>query len=173
MKTRRLNLIVAGLVVLVAAASLAQAGEASKTNAPAKAAYGSAAMTDGVKSVYTNYFKIEEALSEDSLKDVPTYARAIVSTVTNDVKKLMPVEVATQAEELAKAKELPEAREAFKVLTASLIHYLDDRDVRTKSYNEMFCPMANAIWLQKADDETKNPYLGKSMPQCGTINRTL
>jgi threonyl-tRNA synthetase len=162
------------ILAILTGTTFARAGEQAKPGAEAvKGLYGSAALTDTVKGIFTNYFKIEETLTEDSLTNVAANARAIAKAVTGDAQKLLPAEIAKQAEELAKATELPAAREALKPLTESLTRFLADHEVKTKVYQEMFCPMANAYWLQKADDETKNPYLGKSMPQCGQINRTF
>ena len=49
---------------------------------------------------------------------------------------------------------------------------LAEREVRSTSYREFYCPMQDASWLQKGE-ETANPYMGSSMLQCGTPKRTF
>jgi hypothetical protein len=67
---------------------------------------------------------------------------------------------------------LPEERESFKDLSQSLIKYMADKRVKTGRYEEIFCPMANAYWLQTNQD-ISNPYLGHSMPGCGETKRSF
>jgi Protein of unknown function (DUF3347) len=129
-------------------------------------------MMEPVNSVYTNYTKIQLALVKNSLKDVPETASAIAKAVKGDEMKMLSPDVAQQAEKLAKAKDLVEAREAFGHLSDSLIKYLDEHKVKSGAYKEAYCPMANASWLQTSE-RIQNPYLGKSMPHCGEIKRTF
>lgn len=121
-----------------------------------------------VKSVYDNYLAIQKELAGDSLKGVDQYASAIAKAVRGDGMKMLPMDVARQAEALAKTKDLKTAREAFKPLSASLVKYLADNKAGRGLYHEAYCPMAKAGWLQ-VDKEIKNPYYGKSMLDCGSF----
>lgn len=141
-------------------------------NASPLRATDDSALMEPVKSVYDNYLKIQSSLANDSIKGVSDEANAISKAVKGDSKKTLPAEVGTQADTLAKATDLPSAREAFKGLSASLIKYLADHEVQSGSYTEAYCPMANASWLQ-AGKTVSNPYLGQSMPTCGEIKRTF
>lgn len=124
------------------------------------------ALTAPVKSVYGHYLKIQACLAKDSLTGVAENANAIAKAVQTDAKTL-PAAVATEAETLAKASDLKSARAAFKPLSDSLIRYLADHKAKS-AYVEVYCPMANANWLQ-ADKNVKNPYLEKAMSDCGEI----
>jgi hypothetical protein len=124
------------------------------------------ALTAPVKSVYDHYLKIQADLAKDSLTGVAENANAITKAVQGDAK-ILPAEVGTQAEALAKAKDLSSARAAFKPLSDALIKYLADNKTKG-AYVEVYCPMARASWLQ-ADKNVRNPYLGQSMPDCGEI----
>lgn len=126
------------------------------------------ALMEPVKSVYDSYLKIQTELVKDSLKDVSENATAIAKAVRGDSMKMLPAEVATQADSLAQAKDLKSAREAFKPLSESLIKYLADNNAGKGLYHEAYCPMAKASWLQSGKD-IKNPYLGKEMPDCGVL----
>jgi len=135
---------------------------------PAVRAAGSSAMMEPVKSVYDHYVKIQTELAKDSLKGVDEHASAIAKAVKGDDMKMLPSDVATQAETLAKAKDLKAAREALKPLSASLIKYLADNKVPNGTYHEVYCPMVKASWLQKGTD-IKNPYMGMEMLTCGKV----
>lgn len=119
-----------------------------------------------VKSVYDHYLKIQSELANDSLKGVGEHASAIAKAAKADDMKMLPADVATQAEKVGQAKNLKAAREAFKPLSASLIKYLADNKVPKGTYREASCPMVKASWLQ-TDKAIKNPYMGKEMLACG------
>jgi Cu(I)/Ag(I) efflux system membrane fusion protein len=124
------------------------------------------ALTAPVKSVYGHYLKIQADLANDSLTGVAENANAITKAVQGDAK-ILPVEVGTKAEALAKAKDLSAARDAFKPLSDALIKYLADNKAKG-AYVEVYCPMARASWLQ-ADKNVNNPYFGTAMSGCGVI----
>jgi hypothetical protein len=126
------------------------------------------ALMQPVKSVYDSYLKIQAELVKDSLNGVADNATAIAKAVRGDEMKMLPSDVATQADALAQAKDLKTAREAFKPLSTSLIKYLADNKAGKGTYHEAYCPMAKASWLQPGKD-IKNPYLGKAMPDCGQL----
>jgi hypothetical protein len=128
------------------------------------------ALMEPVKSVYANYLKIQAALAKDSLESVSEMAVAMAKAIKGDEMKMLPSDIARQAETLAKSSDLKTARKAFKPLSDSLIKYLADHKVQSGSYNEAYCPMAEASWLQ-AGKKINNPYMGKSMAGCGEIKR--
>jgi hypothetical protein len=126
------------------------------------------ALMEPVKSVYDHYLAIQNELAKDSIKGVDEHASAIAKAVKGDGMKMLPADVATQAETLAKAKDIKAAREADKPLSASLIKYLADNKAGKGMYHEAYCPMVKASWLQ-TDKAIKNPYMGKAMLTCGEL----
>jgi hypothetical protein len=126
------------------------------------------ALMEPVKSVLDHYLAIQKELTKDSIKGVEEHANAIAKAVKGDDMKMLPPEVAKEAEALAKAKDLKTAREADKLLSASLVKYLADNKAGRGVYHEVYCPMAKASWLQ-TDKTVKNPYMGKAMPDCGEL----
>lgn len=174
MKTRRLIAVFSAVALTAALVAHAEDGSAknqSKTNnigiAPGTAG---GSLKSPVGPVLDHYLKIQAALADDSTKGVSDNAAAIAKAVKADDTKTLPPEVASAADGLAKAKDLPEARESFKDLSQSLIKYMADKKVKTGKFEEIFCPMANAYWLQTNQD-IANPYLGHSMPGCGETKR--
>ena len=121
-----------------------------------------------VQSVYDNYIAVQGALAQDSLKGVSTAATAMVKAIQADSMKMLSPKLAQQAEALAKAKDLPTTRDAFKSLSESLISYLKEQKVPAGAYYVAYCPMAKASWLQTSKT-ILNPYMGTSMVHCGQI----
>jgi hypothetical protein len=147
-------------LMLLAAASLGTAANATADDMPA--------LMPPVKSVYDHYLKIHDALAKDTLTGINEHSSAIAKAVRGDTMKMLPASVADQAEKLGKATDLKAAREAFKPLSDSLAKYLADHKVPKGTYYKVYCPMADANWLQ-TDKKIQNPYYGKAMIDCGEI----
>ena len=120
--------------------------------------------------VMQDYQKIQEALAADTLKPVATFAKSISRVVRNDQEKRLPVSLADQADKLSKDTDLMAARENFKSLSTTLISYLQKMNVKGTGYQENYCPMVKASWLQKGK-KINNPYYGKEMSDCGEAKR--
>jgi Cu(I)/Ag(I) efflux system membrane fusion protein len=135
-------------------------------NTPVRA--DDSALMEPVKSVLDHYLTIQTNLANDSIKGVDQEALALAKAAKADAMKMLPPEVAKQAETLARAKDLKAAREAFKPLSVSLIKYLAEHKAGRGTYHEVYCPMAEASWLQTGKD-IRNPYMGKEMLDCGEL----
>jgi Cu(I)/Ag(I) efflux system membrane fusion protein len=153
-----MNIKAVGTSLLAAASLFAVAARAAD----------SPMLSEPVKSVYDHYLKIQGELAKDSLTGVEEQAKAIAKTVRGDNMKRFPAVLARQAETLARARDLATVRKAFKPLSDSLIKYLADNKAPKGTYYEVYCPMADASWLQAGKD-VKNPYMGKAMSSCGVI----
>ena len=136
----------------------------------ALAAAEQAVLKGPVKAVYDHYLMIQTELAKDSIKGLDEHAGAIAKAVLSDDTKALTPEIASQAETLAKARDLKAARESFKPLSNSLIKYLSEHKVPKGTYYEAYCPMVKASWLQ-ADKKIANPYMGKEMLTCGEIKK--
>ena len=135
---------------------------------PAVRSAESPALVESAKSVLDHYLVIQTELAKDSLKGLDEPANAIAKAVKGDDLKMLPPEVAKQAETLAQAKDLKTAREAFKPLSTSLIKFLADNKAGKGTYHVAYCPMVKASWLQSQKSIT-NPYMGKEMLTCGVL----
>lgn len=147
----------------------AHAGHGGTTaSAPAKTTAPKLALNGVAKPVFENYLAVQASLAGDSLETISTSASAVAQAARNDTAKTLPVEVAVQAEALAKAKDLAAARKAFRPLSESLIRYAKSGNIPAGTLYEVYCPMAKAGWLQ-ADKAVRNPYFGQAMLSCGQI----
>jgi len=118
-----------------------------------------------VQAIFDSYIKAQAALVQDSLAGVTEAGSAMTKGLPGAASQSLPPAVTSQAESLAKAKDLDSARAAFKLLSNSLIEFAKGHN-GTGTYHIAYCSMARASWLQTGTT-IMNPYFGKSMPHCG------
>ena len=122
----------------------------------------------------THYLAIQMALADDSLIQVPEHSAALKDMALATLKESghgdkqlghgAAAAFASATDQLAKAKNLEEARRAFGELSDALV---ESGDVTTTgSLNVAYCPMAKRHWLQTGN-EISNPYYGSQMLRCG------
>lgn len=126
------------------------------------------AMMGSTPVVFATYFKIASALAHDSTDGIRANALAIADAIRRDHFGMLPAAVVAEADALAQAKGLFQARIVFKELSKSLVRYRADWKI-TGKYKRVECPVAKASWLQKNGTEIENPYLGKKKPRCGIV----
>jgi Cu(I)/Ag(I) efflux system membrane fusion protein len=139
-------------------------------------------------SVYSAYYKIHRALSQDALADVRSGAKALLeelkkpdmaqlkgdahTTWMDDLKAL-----SKAAEGLQEATDIHRAREFFSNLSELLIGVARRFGVSGAIPVKRFhCPMAfdfrGADWLQSGE-EVENPYFGSTMFRCGSLEESF
>ncbi len=94
------------------------------------------------------------------------------SKIFNDIKE----DVVENAEHIAEnAGNIEHQREHFEILSGDIYDLVKAFGTGQTLY-KVFCPMYNngkgAFWLSETK-EIKNPYFGKSMPTCGTVQEKL
>jgi hypothetical protein len=110
-------------------------------------------------SLPASYFLASSALAADDFARARQLLSALASQSSGDLK--------TRAQTAAGAADIEAMRESFKTLTEEVaIHrsYPDD-------YAVAFCPRYKngSKWIQKREAPIANPYLGKSIPSCGSF----
>jgi len=106
------------------------------------------------------YISITEALYKDDLRAAKKAAKGMIK---HDKKSAL----AAPASEIAKAKNLAAAREAFKSMSAKAVKMAESS--KDGKYTVMHCPMVKGgagDWLS-ADGKVNNPYFGSKMAHCG------
>ena len=140
-----------------------------------------------IKDVVTNYLQIKNALTNDDGKAAATAGNATVEAIGKvDISRLTPDQKKTYGEMADDIKEMSEhigknadklehQREHFDMLSKDVYDLVKQFGAGQSLYKD-FCPMYNnkkgAIWLSETK-EIHNPYLGKSMPTCGSIKEEL
>lgn len=154
---------VSALALAASCTPIAQASSAQTSQSPDLNATSKATLPDTVRPVFENYFKIHAALATDSLEGVSESAAAIAQTVRNNPANPLPARLARQADRLAGAKNLTQARDAFLRMSPHVIDYVKKN--RLSGFYMGYCRMERLAWLQ-ADPTVANPHMGKAMPRC-------
>ncbi|BCS35466.1 hypothetical protein TBR22_A46930 [Luteitalea sp. TBR-22] len=129
-----------------------------------------ASAVDLIAEVVTPYLAIQEALVKDDLAPVAAAAASVqkgAEALGADGAAI--VAAAIKARE---ARSLETARAAFGDLSTALIAFADRTRQPIEGKVVAFCPMVNKSWVQ-ADGAVANPYYGKSMATCGSVQRKL
>jgi hypothetical protein len=137
--------------------------------------------------IVNSYVKIKNALTQDNDKDaasagsdmVKAFANFNKSTLSEENSKLF-AEIEGTAREhaehiIANAGNIKHQREHFEMLSKDVYDLVKGIGSDQKLYWD-HCPMYNnnkgADWLSETK-EISNPYLGKAMPDCGTVKEEL
>jgi Cu(I)/Ag(I) efflux system membrane fusion protein len=112
-----------------------------------------------------------DALSSDNLaeyqKQLPGLLEALHQTPEDIRKILMPF-----AEKLVPGKDLKEARRPFEPFSNAVADIVRTQPAAERQAKIYQCPMSpvlgTARWIQKDNDETRNPFFGSEMYNCGT-----
>jgi hypothetical protein len=112
-------------------------------------------------AVFNDYFNIQTALAQDSLEYVAANARNIAALVRQDKSGAFRLELASAADSLAMATDLPAARQIFKAVSGYLIQTYRAGHGPGGTIRELHDPAQNVNWLQRGE-VVQNPYQGKA-----------
>lgn len=177
MKTKLIAMFVSLITVGASATAFAGPACCSAAAKPGSEAAGSSATP--ARMMLGSYEKISNALAADDLAEAQTAARTFAAVADVSGTQLdCPVSAkedcdAADAEKCTKslkgvmeAKDLEEARDQFKGLSAQVIQLAANEE----DYYVVSCGMSgeNAEWVQ-SDREVRNPYQGSAMLGCGVV----
>lgn len=156
-------------LVLVGVVALALTAAAASTSSPA--------FNREMAPILDAYLDIGHALSQDRLDGVHRAARRIAV----EAKKLhpdkarpghaghygsLPKNIRRSALELARAKTLTAARDAFEELGRHIVVWVIT--AKPAGARVLYCPMVKATWIEKGSG-IHNPYLGIAHETCGRV----
>ena len=140
-----------------------------------------------MKEMVSQYLQMKNALANDNGKDAASAGNAFVESMGKMDRNSLTADKKTKWDNLSDdAKEMAEhigkngdklehQREHFDMLSNDMYDMVKTFGAGQTLYKD-FCPMYNnkkgAIWLSETK-EIKNPYLGKSMPTCGSVKEEL
>ncbi len=143
--------------------------------------------TSSTEELLNNYLKIKNALAKDNDKEAAEAGNEMVKAFDSFDKASLTAEQAKVYNDIVEdAKEHAEhiganegniehQREHFETLSQETYELVKVVGAGQKLYYA-HCPMYNnnkgADWLSETKD-IENPYLGKSMPTCGTVKEEL
>jgi hypothetical protein len=120
------------------------------------------ALSEGQKTFLANYEPLRAALAADDLTKAKAAAKYLAAT--GDDK-----DAQAAAKKLSGAESLKDAREAFKAVSKRAVAVAAGQP----GYFHAFCPMVpgnQGHWVQTSET-IDNPYWGKAMLRCGTIEK--
>ena len=140
-----------------------------------------------ITDILSGYLKMKNAFAKDNDKDAAATANEMVKAFTNFNKTALTPEQAKiyndieddareHAEHIgSNAGNIKHQREHFDMLSKDIYQLVKTFGGGQKLYYD-HCPMYNdgkgANWISETKD-IANPYLGKSMPTCGTVKEEL
>ena len=77
-----------------------------------------------------------------------------------------------EAIQIKNANGIDAQREHFKTLSVDMYAMLKSLEINDVDLYYDYCPMAKAYWISEKENIV-NPYLGQSMPTCGSVKDTL
>ena len=138
-----------------------------------------------IKSLVSHYLHIKNALANDNAVEAASGAKAMSAVMANLDKSLFTAEqkkiydaneddLKEHAEHISKSK-VDHQREHFVMMSDDLYALVKAYGAGQTLYHD-HCPMYNdnkgAMWLSEVKD-IKNPYMGSSMPKCGTVKEKI
>lgn len=123
--------------------------------------------------VFERYFAILASLSQNTMKDVQSNAKAVAEEAAkleegsgNKARHARLGEIAASAKSLGEKTEIGPAREEFGKLSEKMIEYQKEFGGNESDGKPVYyCGMAKKKWVQR-DKEPGNPYYGPSMAMC-------
>lgn len=126
-----------------------------------------AGLADNARAILERYEKVRAALAADDLGTAKFQAGELVAALGKPEAPAETKALAAPAETISKSSQLPQARDAFKLLSASAIALAGSGH----GYFVVNCPMTpNGDWLQ-TNDKVSNPYFGRAMADCGVVKK--
>lgn len=178
------------LMVAFAATTFAACSNPTKSNAktaitaePTAQTATAPAQNTGASEVVTHYLHLKNALTSDNSKEAATAGGQLHTALVNlgkqtmtDAQKKAYADIASDVEENAEhisenGGNIKHQREHFQSLSGDIYDLVKAFGTSQTLYKD-YCPMAKASWISEVKD-IKNPYLGKSMPTCGSVKETI
>ena len=123
-----------------------------------------------------HYYAIQKSLAADSIAGIPAAAAQIAKLSRSATAKDSPAkpELTPLANAAAglESTDLKSARDGFGELSDRLIAFMKAKKAKSDPPYQFYCPMVKKYWLQ-ADQQTRNPYYGSSMPKCGELVKAV
>jgi Cu(I)/Ag(I) efflux system membrane fusion protein len=140
-----------------------------------------------LKSVFSEYIKLKDALVKDDSKSVVAESKKLLANISKVEMKLLKSdethnhwmslekEIKMATVSISETSDLKEQRNHFKNLSIYLTNAIEVFGINEKVYSQ-FCPMANnnkgAYWLS-TEEKVVNPYFGNAMLTCGEIKQVI
>ena len=135
---------------------------------------------EGQQGLLAEYMDVKNALFNDNFENAKQEARdlqqQLSSLETETLNEQQKQEVQNSIQEMVNAKDIESLRQSFAILSRQLYSLAHGKELTNKTLYWQQCPMAlnntGANWLS-FEKEIQNPYMGQSMPKCGSLKETI
>jgi len=124
---------------------------------------------ENLGKAYYHYIQLKDALVASNDQEAKKAAGNLQSALTRVDKK-----ASDEAAKVATAVDLKAQRLAFTELSSQMASLVKEGQLSEGVIYLEYCPMANggSYWLSN-EKEILNPYFGKSMLRCGSVEKTI
>lgn len=124
-------------------------------------------MVSDYTSSLTHYFSLQDALAKDNLENAKLSSNKLVGSLGEES------DITPFVKQIQTAKIIQEARSQFENISQAMETLVHRHGIpQGMTIVKVYCPMVNhnkgASWLQN-HDRILNPYFGKAMLHCGTM----
>ncbi|MDQ2753348.1 MAG: DUF3347 domain-containing protein, partial [Bacteroidota bacterium] len=136
-----------------------------------------------LQSLLTYYFNIKNALVKDDAEAAASNAAQLQNAAKSiDVQTLSPLQgkafaaikekLLYNSDHISEVTDIDHQREHFEALSAAMSTLVQSASLSQQPVYIDYCPMKKSYWLSN-EKEIQNPYYGKQMPDCGSVNKTI
>ncbi len=177
MKTIK-RILAISLVVLLAFScnkdkSTTQKKNGSSSDTPESSKSNAEFSEKSTQEIYNSYLRIKDALVNSDTEVVQEESKKIAITVANLQGN---EQLKATSKLISLTKDIEEQRGFFVTLTAEVEKVINDSEIKSGEIYKQFCPMAfdgaGGYWLSDSK-EIRNPYFGKKMLKCGSVESVL
>ncbi|MCM4158467.1 efflux RND transporter periplasmic adaptor subunit [Antarcticibacterium flavum] len=139
-----------------------------------------------ITAVADAYFKVKNALVEDSSEEATSALNEVENAITqvemrnlkgkaHDHWMALKEQLTGAIQMMKEAKDLETLRQHFSMLSQNMLEITESFGLEKEKVYKDFCPMAfdnkGAFWLSESE-EILNPYFGETMVSCGEVKKT-
>lgn len=147
----------------------------------------SLASKDPLNTMLLTYFDLKNALAKDDGNTANSSAKELFKAIDKVAVDKLSAEqrkiwmkynekLSYDAEHIKETMDTEHQREHFVSLSKNMYELIKAFNTNSSKVYYQFCPMANdgkgASWLSEVA-KISNPYMGKKMPECGSIKETI
>ena len=136
-----------------------------------------------LNTVLGGYYNVKDALVKSDPKAAAVASGVLLKAITNIDMSAIPAndhmafmklqdKLAYDARHISESTDINHQREHFTSLSVNMLTLAKQANLSKEAFYVDYCPMKKAHWLS-SDTAIRNPYYGKTMPDCGKIAATV
>ena len=146
-------------------------------------AQNSSSASQSLQQLLTHYYGVKDALTKDDANTASSNAEKLLQTSRSiDIQTLSAQEqkafssareaIEHNADHISEVNDIDHQREHFAALSKAMSTLAQSLSLSQQPVYLDYCPMKKECWLSN-DKVIQNPYYGKQMPDCGSVQKTI